>query len=323
MNILIDKTIKRKEEVYELLSNYSEFRCIYTDGSKKENNVSCAFYISHLKIGRGFSLPTSASIYTAECYAILGALEFIKENPVLSSKWLLISDSMSVLKALQCRTLDAKTSFIIYEIKNLWWKLYEVNIEVKLMWTPSHIGVTGNENADFLAKAIVDSNIDSFPKVAIPYTDLYTILKKSIKEEWKSHWTNILESGKGLWYASINPEFLSTPWFTRDKDSIDRKFYSTIFRLRFGHCRLNAHLARMKIISSSLCNLCNSELDQTADHIVFSCPAFRIERLLLVEDLINIYRKPENVPRALNVILRNVDTYTPLFKFVLRSVKEI
>lgn len=61
----INEKLKKKEEVYELISAYHyECRQIYTNGLKLENKVACAYYIPHLKAGRGFYIPEAASIYT-------------------------------------------------------------------------------------------------------------------------------------------------------------------------------------------------------------------------------------------------------------------
>ncbi|KPJ04890.1 hypothetical protein RR46_01242 [Papilio xuthus] len=229
---------------------------------------------------------------------------------------------MSVLKALKTRTLDAKTSFIIYEIKSSWWKLKENNLEVKFLWTPSHIGVQGNESADQLAKSIVTADTDRITGVAIPHTDLYSILKQQLREEWKMQWNAVLEAGKGRWYASINSE-LNIPWFSRNERYHCRKFYTIMCRLRFGHYRLNAHLSRMKIVASATCSFCHTESDQTAEHIIFDCPAYAIVRLLLIEELMQVYENSESVPRALQDILRNTDTYLALYNFIHHTVKEI
>ncbi|KAJ8726385.1 hypothetical protein PYW07_001083 [Mythimna separata] len=104
---------------------------------------------------------------------------------------------------------------------------------------------------------------------------------------------------------------------------MNRKFYSTILRLRFGHCRLNYHLYRLKIVHSPLCDHCNSQAEQSLAHIFFECSSFGIQRLVLMDELIEIYGSPELVPRSIQALLVNRSTYLPLFNFIINTVGQI
>ncbi|KAI5643270.1 ribosomal protein s12/S23 domain-containing protein [Phthorimaea operculella] len=77
MNIVIDNSIRTKEELYEKLSLWPQYQHIYTDGSKTDTGVSLAYYHSALKTGNGYKLPKTCSIFTAEAAAIQAALEYI------------------------------------------------------------------------------------------------------------------------------------------------------------------------------------------------------------------------------------------------------
>ena len=86
-----------KQNFQELQSRLSDYQHIYTDGSKNEDKVGCA-YISgshHEKI----RLPDGSSIFTAESKAIDMALDYIMNNS-LDNKFAIFSDSLSVLKSL-------------------------------------------------------------------------------------------------------------------------------------------------------------------------------------------------------------------------------
>ena len=51
---------------------------------------------------------------------------------------------------------------------------------------------------------------------------------------------------------------------------------TTIFRLRTGHCGLRAHLKRIGVMNSALCDC--KEAEQTVHHIVQDCPIWRKQR---------------------------------------------
>ena len=53
---------------------------------------------------------------------------------------------------------------------------------------------------------------------------------------------------------------------------LERAHQTTIFRLRTGHCGLSAHLKRIGISDTSLCEC--GQADQTPDHVLQSCPKY-------------------------------------------------
>ena len=93
------------------------------------------------------------------------------------------------------------------------------------------------------------------PPAKISFQETKKILKNSTNKAWKNR---------------INIKYL--------KDNIHdllKNFQTTIFRLRRGHCRLNAHMHRLKIGSTPLCDCGYSP--QTPEHVLMSCS--RTERL--------------------------------------------
>ena len=68
-----------KTRFHELQFRYSDYQHIYTDGSKDEHKVDCAFATNNFS--KTLRLPDGASIFTAEIKAVELALEFIKTKP--------------------------------------------------------------------------------------------------------------------------------------------------------------------------------------------------------------------------------------------------
>ena len=82
---------------------YGSARKSYTDGSRDGNAVACAtVFPSNTVIS--MRLPDSASVFTAEVWAIIKALEQIKDS--IATKYIVFTDSLSCLQALQHMKLE-------------------------------------------------------------------------------------------------------------------------------------------------------------------------------------------------------------------------
>ena len=87
----------------EIWDRYRDYIPVYIDGSRDGNYVACAtVFPSNTVIS--MKLPDSASIFTAEIWAIIKALEQIKNSA--ASKYIVFTDSHSCLQALQCMKLE-------------------------------------------------------------------------------------------------------------------------------------------------------------------------------------------------------------------------
>lgn len=327
MNIVIDHTLSNREDVYKKFSNWNNYKFIYTDGSKTSSSVSFAIYEPNSNIGLGYKLDNNFSIFSAEAVAILCALKHIQEHNRGCLNWVIVSDSMSVLKNLKNNVINANANYIIYAIKQLWVKLSNLNIQVDFLWVPSHIGVKGNERADALAKAVIKfSNLipeNKHFKVSIACQDVILTLKQRMQDEWRKYWYNLTHvENKGSWYDKLEVQVNSKPWFLKYQ-YVHRKFYSTICRLRLGHCRLNFHLYRIKLVNSPLCDYCTTQEEQTLDHIIFGCTFFGIQRLMLMDVLIEIYGQSDKVPLTALELLMNHSTYSAIYTFIYNTVNEI
>ena len=87
----------------EIRDRYRDYIPIYTDGSRDGNAVACAT-VSPSDNVISMRLPDSASVFTAEVWAIIKALEQIKDSN--ASKYIVFTDSLSYLKALHHMKLE-------------------------------------------------------------------------------------------------------------------------------------------------------------------------------------------------------------------------
>ena len=127
-----------KQNFQILQSRYRSYQHIYTDGSKDGEKVGCAFISGNHS--SSLRIPDGSSVFTAEAKAIDLALDFIN-NCSLYDKFVIFSDSLSVLKALN------HTSSRNTQIQKVLEKHHEIakTNEIIFCWLPSHINIHGNE----------------------------------------------------------------------------------------------------------------------------------------------------------------------------------
>ena len=96
-------------------------------------------------------LPDSASVFTGEVWAVIKALEQIKDSN--ASKYIVFTDSLSCLRALHHMKLEHPLIGMVIR------KCVFLNIakkDIVFCWVPSHTGIKGNEKADSAAKSALD-----------------------------------------------------------------------------------------------------------------------------------------------------------------------
>jgi ribonuclease HI len=214
---------------------------IYTDGSATAavKDGGAGIYIQHTS-GRIDTVSVATgkhcTNYKAEYEAMVTALGMIEET--LEDCWqiVILTDALSVLQALENHKLPV-LSEVLSRMSN--------TRKIALQWIPAHCGIPGNEKADELAKLGAEGDQ---PVNKISYEEKTTTIKAAMR---------------------CQP-------VKDDYHYLDRKEQVTIFRLRTGHNRLNAHLYKLKLAASPLCS-CGLEY-QTAEHLLQRCPLIEQQR---------------------------------------------
>ena len=235
---------------------YSDYECIYTDGSKRGDQVACACVTPLFTDAQ--RIPDCSSIFSAESYAVLNALRYIKLNRF--SKFIVFTDSLSLIQSIEFRY---NKNPIVQSIIQKFYEIVEQKKQVIFCWIPSHVGIRGNERADQAAKQALDLEES---KISIPYTDKTPIIKSSILNAWQQHWD--INSNNKL--HEIKPQ-LGPSFYV----NTGRKDQVVLNRIRIGHTRLtHGFLMEQKNAPQPRCHFCGTNEILTIQHVLIKCPSF-------------------------------------------------
>lgn len=267
-------TIILKLEWYRLTLQWTDFTHIYTDGSKSEMGVGCAFVVPSTGTSCGFKLPDKLTVFSAEMIAIYQALLYIKSNGIVGS-FLICSDSLSVLNYLAMKRNDAKETAA--QIEKIVDDLLIHGYDLQLTWVPAHAGIPGNESADKMAKwacrngELLDVNL-SLSEYIQGYEAKSAIDEKA---DFTRKSTNTI-----LDLYDFKPPPL-------DLIHSERKIATTIFRIRSGHAKVNSVLFKWNLVDSPNCIVCNVYED--VRHVIMSCKKYYIQREILKRKVLKLF----------------------------------
>ncbi len=132
-------------------SHFETTTIAYTDGShnKSTEKTTFAITIPSLEIEEATTLTKNSSVFTAEAEAINRAMELIYHLDDQVAELTIFSDSRSVVQSIESPQKEKHPiiNVILITADNL----KSSGTKVNLYWTPSHVGIPGNEVADRLA----------------------------------------------------------------------------------------------------------------------------------------------------------------------------
>jgi len=280
-NNLSQKEIRKLflEKSFSARNNAISF---YTDGSKldSESPAGAAVFSPDLNWSIGHKLPSETSIFSAEAWATLQAINASLDFNC--SKAAIFTDSKSVLEALSS-TLPPSRNYLIYRIKKRLLDAFKGNKEIILFWLPAHRSIPGNERADELAKKAARSG--SKPWFKVPYMDIFSEFRESLGKQFSEYLKESARVTRHLHSLLYQHDISPKPWYY-DKP-INRNDIVLINRIRSNHYNLNYSLFRKKMVDSAACQC--GESRQDINHIIFYCPLTIPKSLHLRTFLIKSY----------------------------------
>ena len=239
----------------ELMSDFTDYEKIYTDGSKFADAVGAASVTGpgYKKVFKA-RLPSCSSIFSAEVKALQLALKMVYQSK--RKKFLILSDSLSSMMAIQEKKLDHPYLVDFFEQYTM---LCQEGKIIKLAWVPSHVKIKGNDAADTAAK---DACAEELPaNLKTKFSDLKAGVLSYVKGKWQDEWKK--EEDNKLF--QIQPDRHAP----LPRCCSNRKEESVLSRLHIGHTRLT-HMFRMKRGEEPpMCIGCDEPL--TVEHILTKC----------------------------------------------------
>ena len=166
------------------------------------------------------------SVFVSELIAIYHCCQLIQRLP--PSKYIICSDSMSVLCALNTNRISGKTSHILLQLKQLVYQLNKLRYTIVFMWIPAHSSIYGNEKADSYAKE--GALRGSLYEREIQASEYFPKITEHVRSEWQKSW----ESDElGRWCFSICPSVSWISWFNDIPAS--RSFIQNMSRIMSNH----------------------------------------------------------------------------------------
>jgi len=225
---------------------------LFTDGSKMGSKVASAVVCQNWQ--KSTRLADYCSIFTAELHAIKMALVFIQRAKNLN--FVVFSDSLSGLQSLSSSQID---NSLVLDILRSYTELTLRGKSIVLCWIPSHVGIKGNDKADTVAKAAINSNISSNK---ICTKDILPQISKLCLDKWQQNWNSCTNNKLN----SIKPAIGETA-----RSRLNRRDLVIINRLRIGHTRLT-HSYLLTSDDRPECTACRCPL--TVKHFLLECAEF-------------------------------------------------
>ena len=179
------------------------------------------------------------------------------------------SDSQASLAALDHLTVKSDTVNRCIKTLN---KLGKKN-KIHLRWVKAHVGIHGNEIADFLAKKGSSLGEGPTDELLTPQVKQKSEIQAYFLKKWAKEWTSYGEARQTkIWFPKPNSK-KSSVLLRLERDNL-----SKLVQFLTGHNKLMRHKNIQEGISEpDSCRLCRQD-EESSFHVIAECPAMQTIR---------------------------------------------
>lgn len=233
----------------------------FTDGAvSKHGSGYGALYAPRHSIIKGTCGP-NVSITQAEIAAIHACCIDAMERNIQDSICI-YSDSEGAINALKNCAVNSKLTM---ECISLLDELASYNT-VNVIWLPSHSGIYGNEIADKIAKYAARESVATVePHMLTARTVVRTLTDDDLAKQTNHTWLTTRKCEHTKSFVEH-----TQPAITEQMLNMSKADIRILTGIITGHCRMNSHLAKLRIRDDPDCDLCGLSAE-TAKHILCEC----------------------------------------------------
>ena len=239
----------------------------YTDGSVLRGKTGCGIHTvkgKRIIYNGNFYLGDTATVFQAEITALKKSAEMLLNSGYDSQTITFYSDSQASLAALNKLTINSDAVFKCWEALN---ELGKKN-KVHLRWVKAHVGIGGNEVADFLAKRGSSLREGPSDEVLIPKVNQRLEIEKYFHKKWTAEWASYKEARQTkIWFPK--PDYKKSHLLL----NLERMTLSRLVQFFTGHNNLKRHKnIQNGLVDPLSCRLC-CEDEESSFHVIAECPA--------------------------------------------------
>lgn len=242
---------------------------VYTDGSFMKGSGGAGVNIPQLHIEESFHLGTLTNVFQCEVLAVIKALDTLLDLEMVGKQVLLAIDSQAAIRSIDSTIVSSK---LVEEAKSKM-NMCAIRNDVTMFWIKAHVGQSGNEDVDMLAKAGTSKTFTGpLPIIALPRATVNQTIAEWVRAQHRRKWSasrDCRQTRMILWNPIVNER--------KRILKLSRSALSRLADLVTGHGAWNSHLFRMELVDSDVCPRCLEEID-TAEHCLCECPALSMVR---------------------------------------------